>query len=121
MPVVNALMKQPVSLSCWGQFEVGRLPVELRAMDHGIVQGAHGEEYLSVFSVGDACRESRVCADRDLNEAEADVSKIVARRLRADLRAVAEMGIDIESIDWDSASHTDRDRERWRTANLGRA
>lgn len=120
MLVLNALMRQPVSLSSWGQFDVGRLPVEFKAMDYGIVQTPRGEEYLSVFFLGSDVCESRVCADQDLNDVESDVSRLYARRVHADLLVLAEMGLDVETIEWDSALETNEDRARWRTANFGR-
>lgn len=115
MLVLNALMRQPVSLSSWGQFDVGRFPVELKAVDHGVVRTERGEEYLSVFSVGAEVRESRVCADPDLYALCPDGA--LARRLECDLSAVEEMGIDAGSIDWGSAGDSDSERAKWRAAN----
>lgn len=116
--LLNALMTQPVSLSSWGQFDVGRFPVELGAHDCGIVQTERGKEYLSVFAVGSETRESRVCADRNLNEIEADIGKLLERRLRSDMAVLADMGVDVECIDWNSAGDSDNDRARWRKAIL---
>lgn len=120
MLVFNALMKQPVSFSSWGQFDVGRFPVEVKACDYGIVKTVRGEEYLSVFFVGKERRVSLVCADSDLYELEGDAGRMLARRLQSDLLALEDMGVAVESIEWDSWNDTPGDRQRWRDANLRR-
>lgn len=107
MVVLNALMEQPVSLSSWGQFNVGRFPVEVKVCDYGLVQTPQGEYFLSVVFVGSQCRESRVY-DRGLG-----------RRFQADLVVLADMGLAVDTIDWSSFGDSDEDRARWRQANLG--
>lgn len=98
---LDALRKQPRSLSHWGEFDCGREPVVIRACDCGIVEGSRGPEYLSILLVGSDQRESRMPVDRALLERDGRSAAAESeRRMAVDMTVLASMGIDVETIDY---------------------
>jgi len=90
------------SFSHWGTFDVWRERVEVMAKDLGIVKTPFGEQYVTELSVGGEKRISSISADPELNIVLDHTTglDLANRRIAADMAALAEMGVDVESVDF---------------------
>lgn len=94
----------PLSLSCWGQFDVGRVPVTMQFEDRGLVGSGLQAVYLTEFWLYGRRFESRISADAAMNVVleGRDGLSLPERRWAAAKAALTSAGIDVETIDYDS-------------------